>query len=155
MTVKAKDTKSKEQKPRKTKEKGKSSSVPDYPKNLVFTRRHIWACPNRTNSTATIGITDYLADELGVIDSIEVPAVGDELEIESICIHIHVGNRLKVFRCPLTGRVLEINQDVIDDPSQIYLDYQKNWLFRMQYDDKTELDILMDGEQYTKYLDEL
>lgn len=133
----------------------KEQKASEYPEDLVFTRRHVWAHPDLESHTALVGITDYLADELGAIDSIEGPAVGDELELESICIHIHVGNHVRAFRCPLTGRVLEVNQDVIDDPTSIYMDYQGSWLFKMQFDDEAEIGLLMNGSQYAKYLDEL
>ena len=141
------------------KAKAKTVKVPaknsEYPADLYFTKRHIWALPNPEDNTALVGISDFLADELGNIDGIDVPSVGDEVEMESICIHIHVSNHVRAFRCPLTGRVIEVNQDVIDDPTQIYMDYYGSWLFKMEYDDPAELDILMDGAQYSKYLDEL
>lgn len=152
-----------EEKPAKaikeTKAKAKSAKVvaknSEYPAGLYFTKRHIWALPNTEDNTALVGISDFLADELGNIDGIDVPSVGDEVEMESICIHIHVSNHVRAFRCPLTGRVVEVNQDVIDDPTQIYMDYYGSWLFKMEFDDPAELDILMDGAQYSKYLDEL
>lgn len=107
------------------------------------------------DNVAYVGITDYLADELGGIDSIDVPLEGDELEMDSLVIHIHVRNRIRHFRCPLTGRVLAVNQDVLDDPALIYLDWHEAWLFKMEYDDPDETSQLMNGQQYTRYLDSL
>ena len=107
------------------------------------------------DNVAYVGITDYLADELGGIDSIDVPLEGDELEMDSLVIHIHVRNRIRHFRCPLTGRVLAVNQDVLDEPALIYLDWHEAWLFKMEYDDPDETSQLMNGQQYTRYLDSL
>ena len=107
------------------------------------------------DNVAYVGITDYLADELGGIDSIDVPLEGDELEMDSLVIHIHVRNRIRHFRCPLTGRALAVNQDVLDDPALIYLDWHEAWLFKMEYDDPDETSQLMNGQQYTRYLDSL
>ena len=66
-----------------------------------------------------------------------------------------IRNRIKHLRCPLTGRVLDINREVLDDPRLLYMDWQKNWLFKMEFDDRDELDLLMSGAQYAKYLDSL
>lgn len=127
----------------------------EYPDSKVYNTHHVWAQCNAKTHIAQIGITDYLAEELGGIDSIDVPLEEDELEMDSLVIHIHTKNRIRHFRCPLTGRVTAVNQEVLDDPALIYLDWKKAWLFKMEYDDEDELDLLMNGSQYTKHLDSL
>ena len=132
--------------PKSSKSRGKGAVAP---KSLVEYDMEEY------DNVAYVGITDYLADELGGIDSIDVPLEGDELEMDSLVIHIHVRNRIRHFRCPLTGRVLSVNQDVLDDPALIYLDWHEAWLFKMEYDDPDETSQLMNGQQYTRYLDSL
>lgn len=127
----------------------------EYPDSLVYSNRHVWAKANKKDNTALIGVTDYVTEEFAEIDSIDLPMKDDELEMDSLVIHIHIRNRIKHLRCPLTGRVLEINREVLDDPRLLYLDWQKNWLFKMEFDDRDELDLLMSGTQYAKYLDSL
>jgi glycine cleavage system H protein len=127
----------------------------EYPDSLVYSSRHVWAKANKKDNTALIGVTDYVTEEFAEIDSIDLPMKDDELEMDSLVIHIHIRNRIKHLRCPLTGRVLEINREVLDDPRLLYLDWQKNWLFKMEFDDRDELDLLMSGTQYAKYLDSL
>ena len=78
----------------------------DYPDNRVYSKRHVWAQPDGKKMTATIGLTDFLTEELDVIDSIDLPLIGDELEMDSFCIHLHVHNHIRHVRSPLTGRVL-------------------------------------------------
>jgi len=58
-------------------------------------------------------------------------------------------------RSPLTGRVLELNKAIQDNPNLIHLAPHKNWLFKMEYDDQDELDLLMSGTQYSRFLDQL
>ncbi len=140
-----------------------SNKEPEYPskdpenpkRDFVFNRYHVWASVDKEKQTARVGITDYLAEELTDIASIDIPMEGDELGMDSLVIHLHVRNRIRHLRCPLTGRVVEVNRDVLDDPSQIYLDWKKAWLFKMEYDDPNELNLLMDGNQYAKHLDDL
>jgi glycine cleavage system H protein len=127
----------------------------EYPDSLVYSSRHVWAKANKKDNTALIGVTDYVTEEFAEIDSIDLPMKDDELEMDSLVIHIHIRNRIKHLRCPLTGRVLDINREVLDDPRLLYMDWQKNWLFKMEFDDRDELDLLMSGAQYAKYLDSL
>lgn len=127
----------------------------DYPENRAYSKRHVWALPDTKKLTASIGLTDFLTEELDVIDSIDLPAVGDELEMDSFCLHLHVHNHIRHVRSPLTGRVLELNKDIQDNPNLIHLSPHKNWLFKMEYDDQDELDLLMSSAQYTRFLDQL
>lgn len=128
----------------------------EYPEELRYSKSHIWVMPAADQpGAAYIGITDFLTEELPEMDCIDLPMVGDEFELDALCIHIHIGNRIRHFRTPLTGRVLEVNQDVLDDPGRLYVDWQNNWLIKMEYDEQNELDLLMSASQYAKYLDNL
>ena len=129
--------------------------MPEYPDDMVYSPRHIWVKASADSDTAYIGVTDFLTEELGEITSIDLPMVGDEVERDGLFIHFHLRNRIRHFRCPLTGRVVEVNQEVLDNPGLLYLDYQANWLFKMEFDDRDELDLMMSGTQYAKYLDSL
>jgi glycine cleavage system H protein len=144
--------------------KGNSRNMSlEYPNNYLYNTHHVWAkLEQKKNKKQTqpqtfayVGITDYLAEELGGIDSIDIPLEEDELEMDSLVIHIHTKSRIRHFPCPLTGRVVEVNQEVLDSPAQIYLDWENAWLFKMEVDNTSETDLLMDGKQYVKYLDSL
>ena len=123
----------------------------------VFTTRQTWALPDENNDVhiATVGITDFLTDELVAIQSIDMPLEGDELDMDTFCIHLHLAKRIHHLRSPLSGRVVEINKDVQDTPSLIHLDPYKHWLYRMEYDDPDELDMLMDYNRYSRFIDHL
>ena len=130
----------------------------EYPDDLSYSRSHVWVYVERTSRDvhyAKIGVTDYLVEDLGNIENIDLPLEHDELEIDVPVILLHTGLRKKQVRCPLTGRVIEVNQEVLDDPTLLFKDYRENWLFRMEYDDPDELELLMSGLQYSQYLDDL
>ncbi len=120
-----------------------------------FSARHVWVLPDEENCVATVGITDYLAEDMDSILSIDMPLPGDELEIDTFCIHLHMHNHIHHLRSPLSGRVLEVNKEVMDNTSLLHLDPNKHWLYKMEYDDPDELELLMSAQQYARHLDQL
>ena len=85
----------------------------------LFTNRHTWVLPDEDKNIATVGITDYLTEELVAIQSIDMPLEGDELEMDTFCIHLHLAKRIHHLRSPLSGRVVEINKDDLPDGIEI------------------------------------
>jgi len=150
--------------PRKRKN-AKSESAPaakevesgvDYPSDMYFTEKHIWVRPSEEDgqNVAFVGISDSLWNVIDGLDFVDLPSEGDELATDTPCMHLHSGSRVRHFNSPLTGRVIEVNNEVLDDPSLLFVDFRANWLFKMEYDDKDELGLLMDSEQYVEFLDE-
>lgn len=127
--------------------------VNEYPKDLRYTQRHVWVKAEEKRRTARVGITEDMAEKLREILSLDMPMVGDELEMDEPCIHIHRPTAIVDIPAPLSGRVLEINRDVLDNPAVICLDPYERWLFRMEYDEAEELEMLMNANQYATLMD--
>lgn len=131
--------------------------VNDYPKDLLYTQAHVWV-RNETKGKkrlARVGITEELANRLRGLLGVDMPMVGDELEIDAPCLHFHRQTSIHDLPAPLTGRVLEINRDVLDTPSLLALEPYRHWLYCMEYDELEEIDMLMNAHQYATYLDTL
>jgi len=126
-----------------------------HPQGLSYSTRHLWVRLEEDGRTATVGITEELAEQLVEILSVDMPMVGDELDMDTFCIHLHLNSRIHHLRSPLTGRVTEINREVLDSASLLHVSPYQNWLYRMECDDKEEVDLLMSAEQYTRFLDHL
>jgi len=126
----------------------------EYPEKLSYTARHLWVEADEDERVATVGITEELLDRLVEVVSVDMPMLGDELDIDTFCIHLHLENRIHHLRSPLTGRVVEINREVLDNASLLHLAPYTNWLYRMEFDDADELHLLMSAAQYAKYLDQ-
>jgi len=128
-----------------------------YPTDRLYTHRHLWVRrEDETDHKVEVGITDFLQERLPEIDSIDLPLVGDELEMDTPCglMHLSTGRLRRIF-APLTGRVTEVNRDVLDRPSLLHLKPYEAWLFRMEFDEPDELEMLMNAEKYGRYLDHL
>jgi hypothetical protein len=82
----------------------------DYPSDRLYHRGHTWVKPEE-DRTASIGI-DALADHLiGEPDSVELPKVGDELEVNQIAWRIKKNGHEIDVRAPLEGTVLSVGED--------------------------------------------
>ena len=130
----------------------------DCPKELHYTQSHVWIHDETKGKKrcARIGVTEELANRLGHLLGVDMPMVGDELEMDSPCVHFHrTKNSIYDLPAPLTGRVTAINKDVLDDPALIALGPYRNWLYCMEYDEDEEFDMLLSAQQYNTYLDSL
>ena len=97
---------------------------------------------------ATVGITSYAADKLGDVVFVELPAVGDELAGGEVVGEIESTKSVGELYAPLSGEVVEANQDVVDDPSLINSDpFGAGWLIRLRVD-AASTEGLLDRDAY-------
>ncbi len=127
----------------------------ELPSDRKYSTQHVWLRLSKKKNNAELGLTEDMVETLGEVISIDLPMPEDELEIDNNCVFLHLaGNRIEPIRTPLTGRVLEINRALLKSPEQLHLHPYEQWLFRMEYDEEEELDMLMDGASYSAWLDE-
>jgi len=93
---------------------------------------HAWARLGPGGS-AVIGVAGAYAAAVGEIASIEFPAVGDMLEQGRVCVLIRATDGVEhTVYCPLSGRVVEVNRAVVDDPRLVSSSPEaRAWLFRL------------------------
>ena len=120
---------------------------------LKYHKEHAWV--KVSGRKATIGITDYAQDSLGDIVYIELPEVDSDVEANSEIGEIESTKATSSFISPITGRVVEVNDELSDSPEIINEDpYGKGWIAQLELDDTSELDDLMDASEYAKYVEE-
>lgn len=81
-----------------------------------------------------IGVERPFLTMLGRIQTVDLPAKGDELRQGSVCFQIFTADlRSHVLWSPLSGTVVEVNQKVLDDPEKALEDcYGEGWLLRIK-----------------------
>ena len=121
----------------------------NYPEHLVYSAAHLWV--NCDDNTAVLGVTEDLQEDVEDLASIDLPLVGDELEIDAFCVVLHHGEEQQLdLPCPLTGRVIAVNERLATEPEQLFVaPYGDGWLFKMEFDEPEELEMLMTAEEYT------
>lgn len=121
---------------------------------IYYTKEHIWV--KIEGDVATIGITDYGQHQLGDIVFIDMPEKDREVEAGEVIASVESVKAISEIYAPLTGKIIEINEDLANDPSVINSDpYGDGWICDIQIKDPTEVEDLMTAEDYTAYLEEL
>jgi len=119
-----------------------------------YSEDHEWV--EISGEEATIGISEYAADELGEITYVELPEedddfiIGDRLgEVESVKASSDIYS-------PISGTVSQVNEALADEPALVNESpEEKGWLCRLVNFDSSELDDMMNEDAYQKYLRKL
>ena len=122
------------------------------PSDLRYTKEHEWA--RQEGSRVRVGITDHAQDALGDVVFVELPEIGRDVAADEACAVVESVKAASDVYAPLTGKVVETNQTVIDDPSLVNSDAEgEGWFFKMRVDDPFSLDGLMDEDAYKALVD--
>ena len=121
--------------------------------NTKFSKEHEWITLN--GEIGTIGITKHATEMLGDIVFAELPEKGANVEKDGTAGVVESTKAASDVYTPVSGEVVEINQSIVDDPSKINADPEAGaWFFKLKLKDKSELDTLMNKEEYDKFAKE-
>ena len=121
------------------------------PDELKYTKEHEWVRVDGEN--ATIGITDHAQDELGDVVFVELPAIGDKIDMDEPFGNVESVKAVSELFMPLTGVVLKVNTALEEVPELVNDDpYGKGWMVRIRIEDPSEMDALLSSEEYDDYM---
>jgi glycine cleavage system H protein len=117
------------------------------PTDLRYTRDHEWVRVD--GDQATVGITQYAADQLGDIVFVELPETGRELEESKPFGVVESVKAVSDLFAPLSGQVASTNDALAANPELVNSDpYGDGWMIRITVSDASEMDDLLDGPAY-------
>jgi glycine cleavage system H protein len=119
----------------------------NVPENLHYTEEHEWI--SVSDNIVTVGITDYAQGELGDVVYVELPEEGEEFAQMDTFGTIEAVKAVSDLFAPVSGKVVKINTALADSPEIINKDpYGDGWMIQIELEDKSELDQLLNAEQY-------
>lgn len=119
----------------------------NFPNELKYTADHEWVRIN--GSEAVIGITDFAQSELGEIVYVDVDTVGETIDRNEVFGSIEAVKTVSDLMMPLTGEILEVNEELEDNPELVNEDpYGKGWIIKVAIADPAEADELLDATSY-------
>ena len=99
---------------------------------------------------ATIGISDYAQHALGDIVYVDIPEVGDEMSAGDVFGAVESVKAASDLICPVSGEVVEINEELEDAPEKVNADAFETWIIKVKISDPAEVDALLDAAAYTE-----
>jgi glycine cleavage system H protein len=124
-----------------------------FPDELRYSTEHEWVAVDGVR--ARIGITDYAQDALGDVVYVDLPDVGLAVMARSTCAEVESTKSVSEIYSPLTGVVVEVNQELVDAPEQINREpYGSGWIFAVEMSDPAEVDALLDAAAYRTLVEE-
>lgn len=123
------------------------------PDDIKYHREHTWV--RVEGKRATIGITDHAQQQLGDIVYVDLPELETEADADSELSEIESTKATSPVICPVSGSVVEVNEDLADSPEIMNEDpYGNGWLAIIEMSDPTEVGDLMTRDEYEKFLKE-
>ena len=119
--------------------------------SLYFTKEHEWIRVD--GDVATVGITDYAQSQLGDVVFVEVPAESTQLSKGSEAAVVESVKAASDVYAPISGKVIEGNAALVDDPSLANSDPEgEGWFFKLKLSDPSELEGMMDENAYREWV---
>jgi glycine cleavage system H protein len=119
-----------------------------------YTKDHEWLVLD--GDIATVGITDYAQEQLGDLVHVELPELERAVAEGETCAVVESVKAASDVYAPLGGKIVEINETIIEDPSIVNSDAEgEGWFFRLELDDTEAFEALLDQDAYDEYLETL
>lgn len=116
----------------------------NYPIDLKYSKSHEWI--RYEDGVAVIGISDFAQDALGDVVFVNLPAVGDEVTAGEAFGDVESVKAVSDLISPVSGVVLEINEELEDSPENLNEDPYGAWIIKVE--NVTDEEELLSAEAY-------
>lgn len=116
---------------------------------MKYSKEHEWVKVD--GNKAYIGITDHAQNSLGEIVFVELPETGAELNAGDVLGVVESVKAASDVYTPVSGVVTEVNEELENSPEKINEAPYESWIAVMELNDLSELDALLDADEYEEY----
>ena len=120
------------------------------PEELKYAKTHEWL--KEEDGVCVVGLTDFAQDALGDVVFVNLPAVDDEVKAGESLGDIESVKAVSDVFSPVTGKVVEVNEEVVDNPALVNEDPYAAWLIKVA--DVTEYEELLDAAAYAEHCEQ-
>ncbi|GAA0349877.1 glycine cleavage system protein GcvH [Oceanobacillus sp. FSL W7-1293] len=122
------------------------------PNDYLYSKEHEWV--KKEDGKVRIGITDFAQDELGDIVFVELPEVGDSLELEEPFGSVESVKTVSELYAPVSGKVVEVNGELEDSPELVNESpHEKAWMIVIELENEADLEELLDVKAYQEFIE--
>jgi glycine cleavage system H protein len=117
------------------------------PRDLRYTKDHEWVKVD--GDVATIGVTDYAANQLGDVVFVDLPAVGKTVDQFATFGVVESVKAVSDLYAPVAGEVTDVNAELAAKPELVNADpFGAGWMIRVKVADAAQLSGLLDAAGY-------
>ncbi|WNV89337.1 glycine cleavage system protein GcvH [Umezawaea sp. Da 62-37] len=118
------------------------------PEELKYTEEHEWVL--RTgDATVRIGITDYAQQQLGDVVFVQLPELGETVDVGQTLGEVESTKSVSDIYAPLAGEVVARNDSLDQQPDLVNSDpYGEGWMIELRLGDPSAVDDLLDATAY-------
>lgn len=117
---------------------------------VKYSKEHEWI--KLDGDTAVVGITQHATEMLGDIVFVELPEIGSSVVKDGNAGVVESTKAASDIYTPVSGEIIENNQAIVDDPAKVNSDPENEaWFFKLKITDKSEMESLMNKEEYEKF----
>lgn len=120
--------------------------------SLKYSETHEWV--KVEGNVAVIGVSDFAQKEMGDITYVDMPEVDDEVTREEEFGALESVKASSDLICPVSGTVVERNDELEDAPELINQDPYANWIIKVEMSDPSEVHALLDAAGYAALIGE-
>ncbi len=119
----------------------------NIPEGILCTKTHEWVLEE--GEKATIGLTDYAVEQLGDVVFVELPEIGNTFSKDEVFATIESVKAASEIYMPVGGKIVAVNEELINSPELINEDAFQNWLVQIELDNfKDDSEGLMEYSDY-------
>lgn len=118
---------------------------------LKYSESHEWV--KVEGNVAVIGVTDFAQAEMGDITYVDMPDVDDEVNAGEEFGALESVKASSDLYSPVSGTVVAVNEELEDAPEAVNGDAFAAWIIKVEMNDPSELDALMDASAYAAFIE--
>jgi glycine cleavage system H protein len=120
--------------------------------DIRYTKEHEWLRVD--GAIATVGISNHAQEQLGDVVFVDLPEVGREVSQNGAMAVVESVKAASDVYAPISGKVVEVNDALTDDPSAVNSDAEGGgWFCKLEVAKPDELDGLMDAAAYREFVE--
>ncbi|WP_273323628.1 glycine cleavage system protein GcvH [Vallitalea guaymasensis] len=116
-----------------------------------YTKNHEWVKVD--GNTAIVGVSDFAQHAMGQIVYVELPEIDDEFSKEDAFSVVESVKAASDIYMPVGGTIVEVNEDLDDEPELINTDPYTNYICKIELTDENDIEGLMNAKEYEEFCD--
>lgn len=123
-----------------------------FPEDLKYAKTHEWI--KKEGDFFLLGISDYAQSQLGDIVYVDFPELDEEIEKGEACGELESSKAVSEINMPFTGKVIEVNEGLEDEPELINSDPYSSWILKIEANNPADFETLMSAEEAKSEVEE-